>query len=152
MDFNVDTTTLNQLDYSWLYNHQGLVRLSATLDTSHLVLATHFPDGFVKPGMALGQFTASPNLFTPWVQDGGAGGNGAGEETLTALVYSGFKVRRDAAGAIISGRTTGTVLLPSPGTIIIPGKLPAGLLTNGSTANTPTASELSALGFSVPTL
>lgn len=151
MDLQIQTETFNVDDLTWLAAYKNLNLYPATMSTAFLVEATHYPDGYIKPGLAIGLFTggAEINLWSPWVQDGGAGNNGAGEEVLGGLVFSGFQVRKNAAGAVVAPRTVGAILLPEDNNRVIVSKLPAGLLADDTTANTPTAGELQTAGFSV---
>ncbi len=149
MDFQVQTHTRGVENLDWLASAKQLYKHPATIYTGFLTEATHYPNGYLRPGLALGLLTAGvgSGFWTPWVEDGGAPNNG--EETLGAVIFSGFEIRRDQAGALVSNRTVGSILLPEDGHRLIVSKLPAGLLDDDSTPNTPTAAELESAGFSV---
>ncbi len=150
MDLTIQTETFGVKDLTWLAHAKNLSKFPATMATAHLVAATHYPDGFVKPGTVVGLFTggASAGLWTPWLEDGGAGENGAGEEVIAGIVFSGFQVRQtEGSTAPVAARTVGSILLPQSDHRVIVGNLPAGLLADGSTANTATAAQLETAGF-----
>ncbi len=53
-------------DRSWLASRDGFgVPRSLTLDTSKFVAGTHYPNGYVPSGMALGKITAT-GLYGPY--------------------------------------------------------------------------------------
>ncbi len=145
MDLTIQTETQAVPDLTWIRS-KGQSALSGTLYTTDLVEATHFPDGYVKSGTVLGFFTAGggSGLWTPWVEDGANG-----EEDIGGILFTGGQVRKNAAGVVISTRTICSVVYPNRGWVINPANLPAGLLTDGTTANTATGAQLEAAGFVV---
>ncbi len=60
MDLSLRTETFSQDAQDWLGSSHGTeTAKSITLDKSTFTLATHFPDGFLKSGIALGKITAT---------------------------------------------------------------------------------------------
>lgn len=60
MDLSLSTESFGQDDQSWLGSEHGTdTAKSVTLDKSTFTLATHFPDGWIKSGIALGKITAT---------------------------------------------------------------------------------------------
>jgi hypothetical protein len=119
---------------------------SATMLISGTTQATHWPDGFVKPGTLLAQFTSGGNagLWAPWVQNDAGG---LGLVTLAGMVFDGFEIRRDATGTVIGTKTAGAIIRKGTPCHVFVAKLPGLLLTNGSTAYVPTAADVATLGF-----
>lgn len=144
MDYQIQTETKQVGDLTWIRSFGSAKGLPATMATSDLVEATHYPEGFVKSGTLVALFTGGPNdgLWTPWVEDGANG-----EDTIGGVVYTGFQVRHDATGSPVSTRTDGSIFVPGQGLIVITSKLPELLLTDGTTANAPTDANLTAAGF-----
>lgn len=149
MDYQVQTETFGVDDLSWLANADGLRKYGVTMFTTDLVEATHYPDGYVKPGILVALFTggAGNNLWTPWVEDGANG-----EDTIGGIVYSGFEVRKNAAGSLVSTTTTGAILLAESGVHLITSKIPNLLLTDGTTTNVVSDANLTGAGFTVMNL
>jgi len=144
MDGQIQTETQQVPDLTWLRAFGGSEPLPATMSTAHLVEATHFPDGYVKSGTCVALFTggAQDTLWTPWVEDGANG-----EDALAAIVYTGFQVRKTAAGAVVSTRTVGSIIIAGQGAVIDASKLPVLLLTDDSTPNVVSNANLTTGGF-----
>lgn len=148
-DLQIQTETQQVPDLSWIRSFGGAKPLPATMSTTNLIEATHYPNGYVPSGTAVAIFTTGATevgLWTPWVQDGGAVGF-EGEEVMAGVVYTGFQVRKTKAGALVSTRTTGSILIPNQGAVLIPSKMPELLLTNDVTANPILAADLTTAGF-----
>lgn len=97
MDIGVQSTQYQSEDRSWLLSEHGTepgATPSVTLDISKFVAATHFPNGFIKSGCALGKVTAT-GLFGPY-DDTAVDGR----QTATHLLFSEVRVtRQDGSNA-----------------------------------------------------
>lgn len=96
MDLSVKSETWGGDDQSWLgASHGQDMGRSVTLDTSAFTAGTHYPDGYVKSGTALGKITAS-GLYAPY-------NNGAadGSETLAGFLLT--PVKMTSGGADVGG-------------------------------------------------
>jgi hypothetical protein len=153
VDLQITTETLTanrKLDF-FANKHGWDATSSATLLISGTTQATHWPDGYVKPGTILAQFTSGGNsgLWAPWVQNDAGG---LGLVTAAGIVFDGFEIRRDAAGVVIGTKTAGSIIRKGTPAHVFVAKLPTLLLTNGATVYTPTAADVIALGFVPETL
>lgn len=78
LQFETEDTFLND-DKSWIRRREGLDDMqSITLDLTTFVLATHYPNGFIPSGIALGKITAT-GLYGPYASgalDGRQDGRG----------------------------------------------------------------------------
>jgi len=142
-DFQVTTETLaNERDYRWLV--PSIIKAetqSATMLIAGATQATHYPDGYVKPGTIMGQYTSGANsgLWAPFVVDHGGG---FGLDTPAGIVMAGFYVRREAiTGDTIGTVTTGAVVPAGLPLRVILGFLP-GLLDDADDPYTPDADDL----------
>lgn len=148
-DLKVVTTTQQPSQLDWIRQLNGAKPIGATISTTNLVEATHFPNGFIPPGTLLGIFTTGATevgVWTPWVENGGAVGF-EGENVIEAVVYQGFEVRKTAAGAILSTRTVGSIFRKNDSIVLIAAKMPTLLLTDDTTANPISNANLTAGGF-----
>lgn len=147
MDLQVSTETSNSRDLSWLassfaVNHaKPRTVLIASADED-----THYPDGYIKPGVILAQYTSGANsgLWAPYVSDDTVG-EGLGDPA--GIVLDGFRIRKDADGSVIGTKTAGAVILSGQPIRVVLDKLPGLLLEDGTTAYAPVAADLTALGF-----
>lgn len=65
LQYETEATFLND-DKSWIRRREGLDDMpSITLDLTTFVLATHYPDGFIRSGTVLGKITAT-GLYGPY--------------------------------------------------------------------------------------
>jgi hypothetical protein len=86
MDLSLRTETSGVDDQSWLGSEHGTQATeSITLDTSTFTPATHYPDGYFKSGIPLGQITAG-GKFGPY--DNAATD---GRQTLVGFLYAAVK-------------------------------------------------------------
>lgn len=65
MDIGITKTVSQVEDLSWLLQRGGYDPESITLDTSAFTAATHYPNGFVRSGTALGKITAT-GIYGPY--------------------------------------------------------------------------------------
>lgn len=101
MDISVKQTNYQTEDRSWLASAHGTEATeTVTLDVSTFTAGTHYPNGFIPSGMALGKITAT-GKYGPYVDAAGDG-----RTTLVGHLFSGVKVRTDAdidaAGAMLT--------------------------------------------------
>ncbi|MFF9088646.1 head decoration protein [Streptomyces sp. NPDC014991] len=99
MDLSLTTQTFGVDDQSWLGSEHGTQATEpCTLDTSTFTAGTHYPAGYFKSGIPLGQITAT-GKYGPY--DGAAGD---GRETLVGFLYSAVRAPADntvdVAGAL----------------------------------------------------
>lgn len=83
MELSLKTETFGSDDQSWLGSAHGTdATETITLDTSTFTAGTHYPDGFFKSGIPLGQITAG-GKFGPY-------DNAAvdGRQTLVGFLYA----------------------------------------------------------------
>jgi hypothetical protein len=113
MDLSPVTTTTSALDdNSWLGSEHGVDSArSVTLDLSTFTEADDYPDGYLKPGIALGKVSASGEYgkFDSGVTDG--------RETCVGHLFGTTKVNAGAAKA-------GAALLWHG--VVVAARLPAG--------------------------
>ena len=91
----VTTTSFQSEDRSWLLGPHGTepgTTPSVTLDISSFTAGTHYPNGYVLSGTALGKITAS-GLYGPYDPDGSDG-----RQTAAGLLISSMAVPTNAAG------------------------------------------------------
>ena len=147
MDLTIQSRTLTaSRDYSFFANKHGWdAALNGTVLIADLVKATHYPEGYLKPGLILAKYTSGGNagLWTPWVQDNVAG---LGAATIAGIVFSGFDVR-ETDGVAVGTKTSGSIIPAGIPCSVYISKMPGLLLVNGSTANPVVAADVTALGF-----
>lgn len=133
MDLMRRTESVTQGDMTWIKNWSEIVsfNLTATVRMTDFVLATHFPDYFLLPGLLLGKYTSGANdgYFGPYTP-----GASDGRQTAVAAIYSGFQVKRDASGTADAAEIAGAVVpLLAPAQVYV-SKLP-GTLTSAPAAH-----------------
>ncbi|MCT9142939.1 head decoration protein [Streptomyces violarus] len=99
MDLSLRTETFGVDDQSWLGSEHGTQATEpCTLDTSTFTAGTHYPDGYFKSGIPLGEITAT-GKYGPY--DGAAAD---GRETLVGFLFAAVKAPAsntvDVAGAL----------------------------------------------------
>jgi hypothetical protein len=142
-DFQVTTETLrNERDYRWLVPSTDIANTQGgTLLIAGATQATHYPDGYIKPGTLLARYTSGANdgLLAPFVVDGSTG-----LDTCVGIVMAGFYVRRERiTGTVIGTVTTGAFVPAGIQLQVSVGFLP-GLLTAAAAAHVPVAGNLPA--------
>jgi len=140
MDLQVTSRTLTTRDHSWLATRAGIENaLPGTIVLSGATKATHYPDGYIKPGTLLARYTSGGNsgLLAPFVNDGTAGLN-----TAVGIAFDGFEVRYDETGTAIATKTAGSVLFKGCGAMVYLSKLPTLLLADGTTSYTVVEAKL----------
>ena len=100
MDLSIRTETFTQDAQDWLGSSHGTdTARSVTLDKSTFTLGTHYPDGWLKSGIALGKITAT-GLYGPYDD---ALSNG--QNVLAGFLYTGVPIRttadKDPGGALL---------------------------------------------------
>lgn len=147
MDITIESRTLTaSRDYSFFASKFGWdAAINGTVLIADLVKATHYPEGYLKPGLILAKYTSGGNagLWTPWVQDD-AGADGA--DTIAGIVFSGFDVR-ETDGVAVATKTSGSIIPAGIPCQVYLAKMPGLLLADGTTANPVAAADLTALGF-----
>lgn len=149
MDLNIREESVGVRDWSWLgSSHAVGAAKDVTVVLTGATEATHFPDGFIKPGTLLARYNGSGDdgLWAPYVQDHAGGFD---LDTARAVVLDGFKINRDADGTVSSTKVAGSVLLDGYPVEIIVANLPGLLLDDGTTAYAPVAADLPATFFAV---
>lgn len=97
MDLTVRTENYVLDNRDWLDSEHGTdATIPVTLDVAQFVAGTHYPNGFIKSGAAVGLITAT-NLYGPY-SDAALDGR----QTLVGHLYDQVKV---AAGATKLGAT-----------------------------------------------
>lgn len=86
MDLSLKTQMFGVDDQSWLGSQHGTDATEpVTLDTSTFTPATHYPDGYFKSGIPLGQITAS-GKYGPYDAEADDG-----RETLVGFLFAAVK-------------------------------------------------------------
>lgn len=114
MDLSLRTETFGADDQSWLGSTHGTQATeSITLDVSAFTPATHYPAGYFKSGIPLGEITATPGKYGPY--DGAATD---GRQTLVGFLYAAVKAPSvntvDVAGAMLVHGKVRASRLPVP--------------------------------------
>jgi hypothetical protein len=95
MDLGITTKTTQTEDRTWLADAQNHVQQTYTLDPSTgFVLATHYPNGYLRSGQGVAYDTATDRLV-PW--DPGAT-EGNDETFLEGVLYDSVQVTEALAG------------------------------------------------------
>lgn len=150
MDLQMQTTTYNMADLTWLHRIDGVFEnaSSGTIATGALIKATHYPDGYVKPGLLLATANggAYDGMYVPFIEDSAAGFD---YETATAVVLDGFRVRQDDDGVVVGAGVGGAVAVAGWPLQVKVGKMPGTLLADGTTAHVIVAADLPANFISI---
>lgn len=144
MQLQPTTETFNNSDYSWLANRLATTEgVTTRLHIAGATKATHYPDGFIKAGTLLAQYTSGPNdgLFAPYVHDHSGG---FGLDTCVGVAFSDFKVN-EIDGVATTATTIGSMIPAGMPCRVNVSKLP-GLLDDSAAAYAPVAADLPA-GF-----
>lgn len=101
MELSIKTQTFGNDDQSWLGSEHGTQATETiVLDTSLFTPATHYPEGFFKSGIPLGQITADKK-YGPY-----SAGASDGRETLVGFLYAAIPAPAvntvDPAGALFT--------------------------------------------------
>lgn len=112
MNLNQTTETFGYDDQSWLGSEHGTQATETiVLDTSTFTPATHYPDGYFKSGIPLGEITATPGMYGPY--DNAASD---GRQTLVGFLYAAVGAPLvntvDPAGAMLTHGKVRTSRLP----------------------------------------
>ena len=129
-------------DYSWLANRLAVGEgVTTRLHIASADKTTHYPDGFIKAGTILAQFTSGANngLFAPYVHDH-AGGEGL--DTPAGIALSDFAIH-EVDGVATSATTIGSMIPANMPCRVFVSRLP-GLLDNLDAAYAPVAADLPA--------
>lgn len=143
MDLQYSTREHTTADLSWLGNLTQMGQThSATVLLSAATKATHYPNGRIKPGTILAQFTSGGNagLWAPYVNDDTAG---EGLGTPAGIVVDGFSVRTED-GTELATKTAGSILLAGTPQQVYVSKLPGLLDEDGTTAHPVVVGDLPA--------
>lgn len=142
MELQITETTYTTADLSWLDSSFTVgTAKPVTVLISECFESTHYPDGFLKPGTLLAEFTSGANagLWAPFQQDNV---EGEGLATVAGVALDGFKISKDASGALVATVTAGAAILAGYPCAVIVSKLPGLLLADDSTAYAPVAGDL----------
>ena len=142
MDLQITSETFTTADLSWLdSSHAVDTAKPATVLIASTTEATHWPEGRIKPGTILAEYTSGANegLWAPYVQDDTAG-EGLGD--AAGIVLDGFVIKKDSSGSVIGTVTAGAVLMAGYPIAAKIAKLPGLLLEDGTTAYAPVAADL----------
>lgn len=91
MDISVKQTNYQTEDRSWLASAHGTEATeTVTLDVSTFTAGTHYPNGFIPSGIALGKITAT-GKYGPY-----SDAAGDGRTTLVGHLFNSTEVRTDA--------------------------------------------------------
>lgn len=142
MDIQASRTTAGMSDKSCFHNTLNLAQLSspATIAVDSLTEATHFPNGFVKPGTILARYTSGANdgMWGAHVPDST---DGVGLENSDAVVWDGFYIDALADGSTLPDAVAGSILLAGLPVQMLVAKMP-GLLDDADAAHTVVAADL----------
>lgn len=143
MDLQYSTTTHNTQDLTWLGTTGQLGEThTATLDIASCVAAVHYPDGKIKPGTIVAQYTggAKSGLWAPYYQDWSDVTN-TGLDTAGGIVVDGFEIRTED-GTELATKTAGAILLAGTPQQVFVSKLPDLVLEDETTSYDPVAADL----------
>jgi len=146
MDLNIREESTGVRDWSWLGStHAVDSAKDVTVVMTGFTKATHYPDGFIKPGTLLARYDggADDDLWAAYVHDHSGG---LDLDTARAVVLDGFKVNYDIDGNLTSTKTAGSVLLDGYPVEIIVANLP-GLLDDADADYAPVAADLPSTFF-----
>jgi hypothetical protein len=116
MYLGLTTEDFQNENHSWLGSARGTNSTrSGTLVLDSFTAGTHFPNGFLPSGLALGRFTSGPN-FDAAVETFGpyTGGATNGLQTLAGFLYMSLRVPPGMTTGLIPGAVldTGRVIVP----------------------------------------
>ena len=114
---------------------------SATILLSAFVEATHYPDGYIKPGTILAKYTSGANdgLWGPYISNDIVG---EGLGTPAGILLDGARVRQDSSGANVHTQVVGACLIAGTPIQVYVSKLPGLLLSDAVTAYVVLAADL----------
>lgn len=141
MDLAISSETYNQSDYSWLGSRANIeFAKSGTLLIASATKATHYPDGYIKAGTLLAEYTSGANqgLLGVYVNNDTVG---EGLGTSVGVAFSDFRVK-ESGGVAVSTVTAGAVLYGGHTIEIVIANLPGLLLEDGTTAYAPVLADL----------
>ncbi|MFB7115747.1 head decoration protein [Streptomyces sp. NPDC056291] len=123
MDLSLKVESFTQDRRDWLGSAHGTdAPVSVTLDVSKFTKATHYPDGYIKSGIALGKITAS-GQYGPY--------DSAASDGRQALVGFLFTAQDVDARRVTSTKAVGSMLIHC---FIREAKLPVPVDAAGKTA------------------
>lgn len=103
MDLSLKTESFTQDRRDWLGSAHGTdAPVSATLDVSKFTAGTHYPDGYIKSGVPLGQITAT-KLYGPYDDTATDG-----RQTLVGFLFTAQDVN---ARRVASTKVVGSMLV-----------------------------------------
>jgi hypothetical protein len=145
VDLQYTTDSFNTRDWTWIANRAGIAEQAQPLTVliADMTEATHYPDGFIKPGIILAQYPSGGNagLWAPYVHDDVA----ELLDTPGAIVLDGGRVR-EINGTTVGTRVTVSGILAGWPLHVFVSKLPGLLDDDGTTAHAVVAADLPA-GF-----
>lgn len=139
MDLIRTTETFTSSDWRWLASSKDVAHAhTVTIATADLVQTHHYPDGYLKSGLLLAQYTSGGNsglwgIYTDDAIDG--------RETALAILLDEPRVQLDSSGAVAAARIACAALWSAQ---VYVGNIPEHLLADGTTANTINAADLPA--------
>ena len=129
-DISLQTTTYQVGNRQWLLDEPDF-KPNVTLDITKFTAATHYPNGFIPSGTAIGKITAT-GLFGPY-----DGTKSDGTETLYGFTYSDVRAVRQN-GSTASKVGTGAVVSGPVSVSKLPLQTGAGSVDADGKADTPT--------------
>jgi hypothetical protein len=138
MDLVQTLTTFSQDDLIWLFrpDQEALAQaVSAQCLIAGFILGTHYPDGYLKPGLLVAKYDSGANdgKWGAYVEDDTVG---EGLGTADGVILSGGRVRRDEfTGLAIATDTVCAVIPAGLALQVIVANMPGLLLEDGTTAN-----------------
>lgn len=123
MDLKTERSAHSQSNRAWLANWAMVVgnNVNITVRTTDFVKAEHFPNRFLKHGLALGKYTSGPNdtfwgPFDPAAADG--------RDVFRAAVFSDFRMKQDSDGTLVATQLAGACLLEGTNVQVFANLLP----------------------------
>ena len=137
MDLQITSETFGTADYRWLGSKSDIdTARPKTFALGDMVEATHYPEGYVKSGLLVAQYTTGGNsgLFGIYTDDATDG-----RETAIGILLQGPRVRKSADGSLVATVAAGAVLERC---FVDLAFVPGHLLLDGTTPNVIDAADL----------
>ena len=129
-DISLQTTTYQVGNKQWLLDEPDF-KPNVTLDIAKFTAGTHYPNGFIPSGTAIGQVTAT-KLFGPYDDT-----KSDGTQTLYGFTYADVRAVRQN-GSTASKVGTGAVVSGAVSVSKLPVQSGAGSVDANGKADTPT--------------
>ena len=141
-NFGRTTSSVAVPNQDMFKSYSGLAHQASTI-TVYLPAffeATHYPDGFIKPGTILAKHTggAGDTLYGPLIHDSVTNGEGNSDAMLLEAVW----VEKAQDGTVVGDRSTASALVAGVPVQVFVSKLPGLLEDDDTTAHAPVAGDL----------